>query len=113
MGRLTISSPITASQSVSPEGPSEGTELPSAHGTVTNTSRISREDLLGSVATTGSATDVVVNGNLAYVAGSQASTSSTSQNPADPVDKGTFGAARLLRVQSATPRWTRSAARTI
>src|SRR5262249_33090561 len=100
-GTLTIGAPITVSQSVSPEGMAEGTDLTNGSGAVTNTLTVTSAGILGSVATSGAAASATVIGNLAYVANANGIDIVDISHPGNPVDKGTFGG-NLLPAGNAT-----------
>src|SRR5262249_12979640 len=98
LGSVFVGSPVTATLSVSPT-----TSLP-GNPTVTNTLQVTAQTpfpaplaLIGQVQTTPVAGSVALDGNLAYVAGTNGIDIVDVSNPMAPVDKGTFASDLIVK----------------
>lgn len=97
VGKFVVSLPISASQDAMPNTVHEGLELTYVTGnaTVESSVKVGQQPLVSLIDTNGTALNVALSGNLAYVAGTKEVTIVDLSNPASPQIVGSFGADKL------------------
>lgn len=97
IGQFVVGLPVSATQDVTPNTVNEGLELAYVTGnaTVESSVQVGQQPLVSLIDTNGTALNIALSGNLAYVAGTKAVTIVDLSNPASPQNVGSFGAAQL------------------
>jgi transglutaminase-like putative cysteine protease/uncharacterized membrane protein len=98
-GNFVVGLPISATQDVTPNTVNEGLELAYVTGntTVESSVQVGQQPLVSLTDTNGTAMNVVLHGNLAYVAGTKEVTILDVSDPASPQVVGSFGASQVTQ----------------